>query len=513
MFSLLPLMGLASAAWSQPQLMAEQPLSIMPVQVNALQTSQASDIITNPEGTDALYTMNCDIVTQWGNFTYPSLRSEICFDADGETIYFHNLFPRYQECWVKGTIVGGNDIVIASGQPILVDPEYGEVYFYASQQSAEEEGLYYTVDEMHLTVETVANGHTCIYSADPTVLGGVVKFDDEGAGYLVLGGLYDMEEFLDPFATLPEGVQTEQYILSYTDYYNHSENKTVEVGFDGQDVYLQGLVPDSDSEGAAWVKGSLEGDQVVIPSMQAARSGLYLLSFCAGYIAEYSEYGEPLFANQEALTLNLSADRKELTNVEGDYALTIYGNRQAMIYAFDRIRYRQYEGDQPAVPATPVINYADDWMVDFTIPTVDVEGNFINPEKITWSMFMDGDLFEFDPNEYVMLWEPMTELEWSFTDSYDILAYGDSHMVFLYDQPYTLVEIQSYYTVDGVRNASAKACWGETPVGLIPLEGDTQISSIEFYDLAGHRLPAATGTCICRTLLSNGKVVSKIVRN
>ena len=61
----------------------------------------------------------------------------------------------------------------------------------------------------------------------------------------------------------------------------------------------------------------------------------------------------------------------------------------------------------PAVPANPT---ADDWYdcggvsgnskFSFTLPTTDVDGNPIDPEKLSYSIYVDGELFTFDAAHY-----------------------------------------------------------------------------------------------------------------
>lgn len=492
-------MSLAAANFLAPQ---QEVLSPLPLQLSAEAQSADITVLDDPQGDEHLYVMNCGIITEWGVFDYPSLKSEIRFDADGQTVYFHNLFPRYKECWVKGTIEG-TEIVIPSGQAIYNDAQYGEVYFYASR--AGEDGVFNTIDDMRLTLSTDEQGQKHIASADTTVLGGVVKMDDDGAGYLVLNGYYEMEEFLDPIVELPAGLATEQYVITYQDYYWMTFSKAVEVAFDGDDVYLQGLIPDAD-ETSGWVKGHIEGDYLCVPSRQGAYSGTYLLSFFAGYAADYDDYGDPVFGSQDTLKLQISADRKDISSVEGDYALTVYGNRQRLIYAIEQIHMFAYDGDKPAVPATPTLNAVDQAFVEFNMPLCDVDGNYINPNLYTWSAFIDGELVTFDPDEYICLWEPMSEFEYSFTDHYDFMAYGDTHMFFIYDLLFEVLEIQTYYTVDGVRNASEKARYGLTPDGLMALGEDVNVQRVEYFDLQGRPLAARQGICVARMTLSNGTV-------
>lgn len=496
---LLSTMSLATTDLMAPQ---QEVLSPLPLQMSTTINADESTVIEDPQGTEQLYVMNCGIITDWGMFEYPSLKSEIRFDADGKTVYFHNLFPRYKECWVQGTIEG-EEIVISSGQPVYNDDYYGVVYFYASR--AGEDGVYNTIDDMRLSFSADETGQKHIVSADTTVLGGVVKMDDEGAGYLVLNGYYKMDEFLDPIVVVPAELTTQEYVLSYKDYYWKEFSQSVQVAFDGNDVYIQGLIPDADAT-SGWVKGYIEGDSLCIPSCQGAYSSTYLLSFFAGYAASYDEYGDPIFASKDALKLAISEDRKTMNSAEGDYALTVYGNRERLIYAFEKIKLFEYAGDKPAVPATPEITVVNDYCVEFNMPLCDVDGNYINPNLYTWSCFIDGELMVFDPSEYYCLWEPMSEFAYNFTDQYDIMAYGDTHMFFTYNLLFDVIEIQTYYTVDGVRNESEKARYSLTPDGLMQL--GKEVKSIEYFDLQGRRLAKREGICIARMILGDGSVKS-----
>ena len=121
----------------------------------------------------------------------------------------------------------------------------------------------------------------------------------------------------------------------------------------------------------------------------------------------------------------------------------------------------------PAVPADPT---ADDWYdcgsengysrFYFTLPTTDVDGNPIDPECLSYSIYTDDDeIFTFDANTYSYdLYEDMTEIPyWIYSGGYDFKNY----LVYFYrtnmgDNPLfeNRIGIQVHYTVDGVKNSS-----------------------------------------------------------
>lgn len=101
----------------------------------------------------------------------------------------------------------------------------------------------------------------------------------------------------------------------------------------------------------------------------------------------------------------------------------------------------------------------------FTLPTTDVDGNELNPEYVSYSIFIDNgngaELFTFPAEDYTydLYSEDITEVPYSlYSDAVDFT----NHYVYMYhtnSEGYTPlftenIGIQAYYTVDGVRSAS-----------------------------------------------------------
>ena len=121
----------------------------------------------------------------------------------------------------------------------------------------------------------------------------------------------------------------------------------------------------------------------------------------------------------------------------------------------------------PAVPADPT---ADDWYdcgnengytrFYFTLPTTDVDGNPIDPEMVSYSIYTDDDqIFTFDAATYSYdIFEDMTEIPyWVYSSGYDFRAgYVYFYRTNTGDNPLfqNRIGIQAHYTVDGVKNSS-----------------------------------------------------------
>lgn len=137
----------------------------------------------------------------------------------------------------------------------------------------------------------------------------------------------------------------------------------------------------------------------------------------------------------------------------------------------------------PTVPADPT---ADDWYdcgdesgyskFYFTLPTVDVNGTDIDPEHLSYSIFVDNgsgpELFTFSGKDYTYDLEEeddITEVPYSLY--YDAVDFKD-YFCYIYRtnaEGFTPmftenIGIQVYYTVDGIRNASNIAWLYKTSV-------------------------------------------------
>ena len=141
-------------------------------------------------------------------------------------------------------------------------------------------------------------------------------------------------------------------------------------------------------------------------------------------------------------------------------AFVVAVGAQAAIKTNDRVL--------PAVPADPT---ADEWYdcgdesgfskFYFTLPTTDVDGEMLDPQYLSYSIFIDNNqLFTFPAVDYTFdLEEDITEVPYSlYTNAVDFRNYfcyfyrtnAEGYDPFFEKN----IGIQVYYTVDGVRNAS-----------------------------------------------------------
>ena len=447
--------------------------------------------------------------------------------------------------WVEGTI-SGNKITIELPQQLGYNYSYGYGFQAAVVEYDAAEGWYVKSANQTVTLNyDAATGEISTpagkLQTGEELIGIIYDDDDSWAGY----GDWNLtfSAVTDPLVEAPAGLQTELYALTSEGY----EGSLVKVGFDGNDVYVQGIdknLPDT------WVKGTINGDKVTFKSGQyvgadeVAGYHQYLMS--ATVSQEYNDYyGEyyDVYAladgdiefSYDAATKTLSASTPFLLNAGKDKVYYLYTFKSATIKPFQEVA---------ATPAPPVINelYEGGWSffasgygwgyIDFDLQASDVDGNYIMPEKLSYQFYtkVNGEVkpMTISPEDFIYLEETMTEIPYGFQDGWDIYANGTTQTVYYHVVGPEAYGVQAIYRGAGEERRSEIA-WADvldlgaevqpdaaTPaypdvtlsatdnrIGYGFYTGEEQVSTVtnnskaETYDVAIHlNDPAMVGTAI-----------------
>jgi hypothetical protein len=276
---------------------------------------------------------------------------------------------------------------------------------------------------------------------------------------------YDMPVKAQPVEA-PADLATELYIFK-SDAWEYNKNGDVEhpdytlqvqVGFDGDDAYIQGLAADMPE---LWVKATKNGEgQYVIPANQYMGELSYY-----GYTFPY--YWTALDAENNLVDAVLNYDA-ETGTFSTEQTLALNGAADALDYylLFPGVTITKFV-EVAATPATPTLesfNLSSE--VGYTsiyasVPAVDTEGNELNTSKLFYTVWYEKDgeqkpytfaaaLYTYDFDEDV------TEVPYTY-DGYDIYKGGE--IIYLEDelaelQSWTNVGIQSIYYGAGERRVS-----------------------------------------------------------
>ena len=181
----------------------------------------------------------------------------------------------------------------------------------------------------------------------------------------------------------------------------------------------------------------------------------------------------------------------------------------------------------PAVPANPeVTDFFDSGRedgftrLDFNINLFDVDGNPLNSDYLTYSIYVDNDeLFTFDYDTYGAnngFDTDMTEIPYGYS-GYDFYL----RRVYFYrtnegDNPFFTwrIGIQVHYTVDGVRNSS-DIVYLEVyePSAVSEMAGGKEVSAVRYFNMAGQELSQPQGLTIQVTTFTDGTTMAtKVIK-
>lgn len=227
---------------------------------------------------------------------------------------------------------------------------------------------------------------------------------------------------------VPQGLETVTYqFKGFDTYFERTDNFKVEVGFDGDFVYIQGLsqgyVPD------AWVRGEIvkdnngngikakDGEEKVVYNFPNWGLGEY-----ASWLSSYDLYFSGATMTYDPVAKQFTCDEYQTLSDGSDYAFDEYSDIT--------ITLAQSNNGTPADPKvvayTPTGNYPS---VQFEIPTEDVDGNIIPVSDMTYVIYVQKEggqptMLELTTDLYTEITENLTEIPYEFSDDYDIYVGG-----------------------------------------------------------------------------------------
>ena len=471
-------------------------------------------IMDVPEGTlyDNMYASSFAYGLGWGDIYIQNVDGGIgkVVEGDDGNLYIYNpisqgyiwfsILP-----WIKAEPAGDGKYVVHLPQLYIID--VGDPYYAYCMHYDEDEGMPVVEEEGDIEF-TWENGVL-------TQLGDkFIGLCDATADWFYMADqhiVYAPQN--DEVTTLPEDMFVQSYTMTYlSDPSDLTQTKetVVSVAIDGEDIYMGNL---NNNNPDSYIKGHLADGKATFPTRQylgpdAYYNGhIYVLTGEAYVDAE--TYSSPVFnynLNDE-IVFNVDEDARNIvaewpaamvTNV-GPNTLSILNDYVAPgLAAFDEV---------PAVPATPVftdedvtVNSSAGWTVlHFTIPTVDVDGNKLNENKLYYNIYLDGEVFTFDPEDYIGLSSAMTNIPYKFEDNinFDIYISNGRHTVYLYTTDFEQVGVQSIYTAGDEENRS-DIVYNLNPnvTGINEMASGARVVDTRYYDLTGRQLPTAPATGI-----------------
>lgn len=419
---------------------------------------------------------------------------ELVFSEDGKKVWFKNICSHASTyTWVEGS-VSGNTITLPLGQMVYWNDEWGygmrlarvNVKGAINEYSVETTGnMTFTIDGDKITLngtsgnkeETVYDGLGLVYTD---------AYEGEWSYYL------DYETVLNYVAELPvtppAGLKTEMYSME-----NQNYGHLLRLGFYGSDVYVQHATESKLPN--AWMKGTIEDDKVIFPAQCAGIGGAFMYYFsglngervedgAGGYTWNYEWPAGDLIFDYDEATKTFSTNQTLFMTT----SLNANDGRGEILH---QPRLRPYE-EHAGTPRDPKVIYYQTYgqnvfsIAMFEVPLQDTNGNFMDPSKLSYQLFVDDDEpYTLYRDEYPNLTEDMDEVPYLFNDGKGTIvekAYG----IYIYQSGFDRLGIQSIYRGGGEEHRSNIGYWYFNTDGVSSASLDARHAST--YDLSGRRV-------------------------
>lgn len=456
--------------------------------------------------------------------------------TDGN-VYIKNIIGNYPTgTWIKGSYDSEGNIEVTFPQLVYSYDYYGTTYDYYVYKM--------TYDSSESTYVVYDGDQTMTFSWDGTTLAQLdndylIGLTDEDGTWQYYGD-YNIVATLqtDEAVTLPESGTTEDYVLTYKDSYIEDASYVTSVTIDGSDIYVQLKNTSYGIDG--YVKGTISGDKATFPTAQllgvedSYNGYVYLLNVDASeeyfdYVeyygeeyADYAIYNYYYYSVNELLDADIEfdydADAKTLKS--DDVVLLNQGKNNVYYYAIYGEPELSYFEEKAGTPQTPDITYFYDWTdsygygaIIFEYSYYDTDGNYMNPDKLYYSVYIDDDVLVLYLDEYYYIDEDgMEEIPINYTDSYswDIIAYSGYNYFYYYAVGFDKIGVQLiYYGGDEVNKSEIAYYYVNGDTGIDSTVSDAAVKSITFTDIAGRAVSQPTkGLYIATETLSDGTVRS-----
>lgn len=442
------------------------------------QRRAAGIIVDQPEGTyhNMVYACSYFGYSWYGlyNGEYSDAFSEVVEGTDG-CLYIHNMVTelRTEEgYWVKAEKVDGEaDTYVIHEQPIYVEEYWGTTYTYSIMKVVLSGNTLVPASNTDIKITWKNNTlRTAAEFNDPNAITTAIGACDQDGGW---SGACNWNVTMKPqtavaITELPAGVEAQEMVMKYISGYKEDYDEEgepikgdpvyaaekVKMAINGNDIYLQ-YYTGIDS----WIKGTINGDKASFPNLQYlgadASYGLHVY-----FIGANENYQMP-----ENVVFDYDPATKKLSNSGLDiyangsstkiYYLEVYTNPE--IYQFVETA----ATPQAVDPSTFYgMNYNRQWgygYLDFEIPCFDVDGNYMNTDKLYYKVYVGDDennsVFTFTPEEYSALTENMTEVPYSFYAT-DFWCSGAGHEFVTYVNQAKNFGVQVIYKGGGEEHAS-----------------------------------------------------------
>lgn len=456
-------------------------------------STEGSGPVTPPAG---LETKDAFMSGYLNTGTADVVRQKVKIGRDGSDVYVQGIFRTMPEAWAKGTFKDESTITFEP-QLIAMTADYTMYYLLGSDDGE-------TIVPLNFSFRQTKNGDVVVEQLAPTfysVSTSKNELNENYYGYSV--GIHTMKAT----ETVPAGLATDKYSLTYEDADKALAAKVIEFGILDNKAYLKGISADAPN---AWIVGDVEGTSIKFEAPQAL-----------------SNDGSVVFISYDAVNtktmpyfeLTWDATAKTLASV-GDNMAIVNNSMITRVYYLEEMTHMNASviADVAATPADPEFEnmhftyYGD--FIGFDVKTVSTTGEGLLPEKLFYKMYSKDAADQENPivfttDKYTKLTSEMTEIPYGFMDTedgYDFL--GDAVYLNMEEhKSWKQIGIQAIYKGGDAVNASNIVWYTIVQPKMAVLPEGAEVTT---HNFSGTTSSSATGTVPFNTTVKLAKVENSI---
>ena len=322
---------------------------------------------------------------------------------------------------------------------------------------------------------------------DFTVEGRTLKMSGMGQKKQIWGATYNnswlnnyggdwaltIEPLKEQLITPPATATKSQYTVTSK---SDPSPRIVEVMTDNNDIYVKGLFK-AEKLANVWVKLTKQGDKAVMSTNQYL--GITKKTDFKKYDSDKSEYHTfaAAFENEEKTAENLEFSIDATGKLTASKLLRTSLGRASddnitnedYVESYEALTLTPYveKAGNPAPPklfyCTSTPNYnntANEIKLAFYVKNADVDGNYLNPDKMYYNVYVNGSTepfkFKKGSNYYYMDQEEMVNIPFMYQDknNFDFKVSDNLRILHFYDSSITSLKVVMVYEADGKKYSS-----------------------------------------------------------
>ena len=425
------------------------------------------------------------------------------FVVADDAIYIYNPVGYPTETWVKAEKQSDGTYLVKGDQVVYTetDTSTGAVYEFALVNLVDGGDDWFYMDERNQEiVYTYKDGVLELVEREKTIVGLIYNDTAEWAGVGVDSDR--MVPVTDTPNVVPDNLSYEEYLFTHSD-----GSFLASVAFQDNKVYVG--IPDL-PEQYNFV-GTISGDKVVFEDKQLIccdeSMGYYFylcnLDATKGYDEEVDRYFYEFTMNDKDIEFDYDAATKTLTT-DDNFAINAGKTQVSFMACYMTCKLEPWV-ELPGTPVAPeiisVMPYDEGWgsgTLDFYIYCKDINGRYLDSDKMYYKFYIDGEEYERDPSEYYGDGEPMVEIP---LDYWDMNLYGGSEWVTFYFDftGFESLGIQSIYKGGGETHYSEITYY--YPSGVEDVAADNEVVSEIYTDLMGRKVVNPESGMYIRTVV------------